>query len=658
MENKKLFTEFEPVSKQQWIDKATADLKGKPLNKLQWQLIDEIGLDAYYNAEDIANNITATKSIPGSYPFIKSSKVLSNGWLVRERISASSIKKAKAKINNSIQQGVHNIALSINVDQQGIDGIPIKNSEQLAQVLADIDPNATGISLDVSNSSPFYLRLLSNWIQEHGHQSKSIFGALNFDPLTDFLKTGSYYNEEGKVLDDLSKCFSLAKAELPFYKVLTVHSSVFHNAGATTVQELAYTLALANEYITILLDKGHSIESICTQMQVQLSIGTHYFVEIAKQRAFRWLWSTLLSVYTDNKSAAIAPYLVSQTSEWDKTIFDPYVNMLRSTTQAMSAAIAGADEIQIDAYDKAFKTPTEFSERIARNLHHLLAGESHLDQVIDPSSGAYYIEHLTQELAQAAWAKFKAIEAEGGLLASAKKGKLQSELKKIKALREDRVATRKDIFIGVNQYPNPKDSITELLQESADPKQFNEDDAKEEGNVKAFIDKEWSTSNINIDPIESFVATDVFDQIRAMAQIMEQEGTSLPSIFLWSVGNKAMRAARAGFAQNLFECAGLKVHANIGFDSAKDAFDAYEKNKDQIVVFCAADEEYLNIIPQATKYLKKYKPSLILAGKAGEHLDDFEMMGIEDYIYNGMNIVQFLQQFVPDAKNMSEQGLF
>ncbi|MFY0675089.1 MAG: methylmalonyl-CoA mutase small subunit [Bacteroidia bacterium] len=647
-----MFQDFEKQSKESWQQKAEKDLKGKPLEKINWRTFEGIVTQPYYTTQDLANNSNKTL-IPGQAPYLRSQKELGNGWLIREEIGQyKNFKATNKKALNAIEHGAHNLVFATKAFSDGFDGIPVKNIEDLAQLLEGIDPAQTGVSFKTGETGPFYLKLLHDWAQNAGHDASQVFGSIDHDPLGAFISSGVSSPSIENTFAHLAEVITYTKENFAHYKSLNIHSSTFHNGGASIVQELAFTLAVANEYLHQFEEHGLKLDDFFNHLQVELSVGGSYFQEIAKIRAFRWLWATLAGEYTKNTEAQTC-YLVARSSEWNKSVYDPYVNMLRLTTEAMSASIAGADEIQLDGYDKGFRPTNEFSERISRNLHHLLTEESYLDKSVDPAGGSYYIEKLTEDIAMTAWELFKTVEEKGGILALAKSGWLQTELRKSRRSREERLATRKEKFLGVNEFPNPNDKALDLVVEGKPRTPFTTEVDEESNwqnmsNVRQYADWLLKGGSENCEPVKHYVATEAFEQLRAGTEIAKQEGQKLTSFFLMPLGNKSMRSARANFALNFYQCGGFEVINNAGFDSVETAIEAFKANPTGVLVICSSDAEYKELIPQIGKKLKQagILPKLALAGYPGDKKEDYEDMGVEEFIYMGCNVFDILKAYV------------
>ena len=240
---------------------------------------------------------------------------------------------------------------------------------------------------------------------------------------------------------------------LPNYRVLAVNAFLFNNAGAYISQELGYALAWGNELMAKLTEAGFTADEVAKKIKFNFGISSNYFMEIAKFRAARWLWAEIVAAYKPACECACKMVAHAQTSEWNMTVYDAHVNLLRSQTEAMSAALAGVDSITVRPFDKIYQTPDDFSERIARNQQLLLKEECHLDKVVDPSAGSYYVEVLTNSLADVAWKLFLEVEEKGGFSVAVNAGEIQNAVNASNVARKKAVATRREILLCYNQYP-------------------------------------------------------------------------------------------------------------------------------------------------------------------------------------------------------------
>ena len=404
--------------------------------------------------------------------------------------------------------------------------------------------------------------------------------------------------------------------------MLTIGGTLFNNAGSNIVQELGFSLAAANELMAKLTERGCDATLVAKNLVFNLAIGGNYFMEIAKIRAARMLWSKIAEQYKPSCDCALKAYINSTSSTWNKSIFDPYVNMLRTTTETMSAAIAGADSISTAPFDVTFKQADDFSYRIARNQQLLLKEESYLDKIVDPAAGSYYIENLTDSIAQYAWQQFLAVEEKGGFAKAIREGYVQDEIAKTAQQRDMDIATRKTTILGTNQYPN----LTETMNAKIEKKSCCCCHCEKGDEVKV---------------LEPYRGAEAFEQLRLAT---EQSGRR-PKVFLLTYGNLAMRRARSGFATNFFGVAGYEIVDNNGFATAEEGVKAALEQKADIVVLCSSDDEYAEITEQACNLLKGKVKSIVLAGFPKEMVETYKGYGVDEFIHVKTNVLESLTGF-------------
>ena len=259
-----------------------------------------------------------------------------------------------------------------------------------------------------------------------------------------------------------------------------------------------------------------------------------------------------------------------ETTRWNKTIYDPYVNMLRTQTEAMAAVLGGTDSLTVEPFDSCFRKPDEFSERIARNQQLLLKEEAYFDKVADPSAGSYYIENVTALIAENAWKLFLEIEEEGGFLASLKSGLIQKRISESAGNRKKDVSARKDILLGTNKYPNSEESYSHTVDVN-----------------RAFYTRSFD-SDLLVDPLKLFRGAEEYEKLRMAVDNADKR----PIVLLMPIGNIAMRNARSQFSSDFFGCAGYQIIKSQGFDTAEEAADSAVDPEADIIVICSSDEEY------------------------------------------------------------------
>ena len=633
-ENKlNLLEDFAPISTEEWKAKIVTDLKGADFDKkLVWRTPEGFNVQPFYRLEDV-QDLKITESAPGHYPFVRGTKT-NNEWLVRQNITGDagvSPAEKNAKALDILMKGIDSLGFRIHKADISADYI----ATLLKGIYADVIP--LNFTVCVGRAEEF-IQLLADYFKAQGYDLKKLRGSINVDPINKMLTKGKNLSKE-QVAQKIASVVKLAAELLPKYRVIGVNSLSLNNAGAYCAQELGYALAWGNQYMEMLTEAGVDAATAGKAIRFNMGIGGNYFMEIAKFRAARMLWAMIVRQYepicncgddcncekVDGKycPCAMKMNVSAQTSEFNMTIFDAYVNLLRSQTEAMSAAIAGVDEITVTPFDVTYKQPDDFSERIARNQQLLLREESHFDKVVDPAAGSYYIETLTNNIAAEAWKLFLDIQEKGGMFELVKTEQVQKAMQENLTKRLADVAKRKETLLGTNQFPN-----------------FNE---KTEG--KIVLDKQACGCGCNAD--EARLAT--LPRLRAAEQFEElrlatEQAAHQPVAFMLTIGNLAMRLARSQFSCNFFACAGYKVIDNNGFKTVADGIEAARKAGADIIVLCSSDDEYAEFAPEAWEILKDAKEMFVVAG-APACMEDLQKLGIEHFIHVRVNVLETLQKF-------------
>jgi methylmalonyl-CoA mutase len=439
MKNTSLFNDFPPISKEEWIEKLQSDLKGKAYKELN--KINDAGIDieAIYNSE--SQNIE--NEAPGSGSFRRGSKTNDNSWVIDQSINLSNTPKNDNK----------SILKQLNEGLTGVTLIGDPTNETLAGVL----PQYISLGFDGYAGLNETLKTIRNAFKESAKDAKI---HLNFDPIGKTSLTGIWKSEDIELGVNTLK----ENSDLNLLRVFTVNAQHYHNAGGNAVSELAFALAQAHEYLVAMLKAGITIDVASAHIKVNLAQGRDFFAEIAKIRAFRILWSNMIDQYKPAHNCSRNIIVHTYTSKFYSTLYDPYVNMLRTTTQSMSAIVGGADIVTTLSYNEASNEQNSFSERIARNMQLLLQEESYLDKVIDPAGGSYYVEYLTNELAQKAWNKFQKIEHKGGFIGLMTSGNLARELKEDADEQLLKLEQGSIQVLGVTLHPNENDKVDAISQ--------------------------------------------------------------------------------------------------------------------------------------------------------------------------------------------------
>lgn len=614
-----LLADFPAVSAKTWKEKIITDLKGADFDKkLVWRTPEGFNVQPFYRREDL-KGLKTTTSAPGQFPYVRGTKT-DNEWAIRQNICAcKSARKANEKALDVLNKGITSLGFCL--DKEKLNYRFIKN------LLAGIQADAVTINFKVcACAAPELAAILVRYYGRMGYNLKSMKGSINVDPICNMLVKGKLLSRE-QVSTKLAAVVKAAKS-LPGYRVVGVNSVILNNSGAYCAQELAYALAWGAEYMTMLTEAGVPNYKAANAIRFNMGVGGNYFMEIAKFRAARMLWAKIVEAYkaplfTAALKDAAKMNVSAETSRFNMTVFDAYVNLLRSQTETMSAALAGVDEIVVTPFDVTYEQPTDFAERIARNQQLLLKEEAHFDKVVDPAAGSFYLENLTHSIAEEAWKQFLAIQEQGGMYEMVASGKVQEAMQANLTKRLADVAKRKEVLLGSNQFPN-----------------FNEKAAKKIKNTDCACGCCGVHQQGQIPALPVARAAEEFEQLR-----LETEGAKKqPVAFMLTIGNLAMRIARAQFSCNFLACAGYKVIDNNGFKTVAEGIKAARKAKADIIVLCSSDDEYATLAPEAWNTLKDAKELFIVAG-APACMEDLQKLGIEYFIHVRCNVLETLKTF-------------
>ena len=603
----KLFEEFSPTTTEQWVEKITTDLKGAPFDKkLVWRTNEGFNVYPFYRLENV-KDLKTINSLPGEFPYLRGNKKKDNTWFVRQDIKVSDPAEANKKALDVLNRGVDSLMFSLGhaeVDEQFIETL-----------LAGILPQYVELNFACCMKKAENLaKLLVAYFKKNNYPLADLKGSIDYDFMGKMMTRGHERQDAVATMKALIE----ATAELPQYQVIGVGAFNLQNAGSFIYQELGYALAWGAEYLNLLTDAGVAAETVNQKMRFNLGVSPNYFMEIAKFRAARLLWANIMATYTDNKEACKI-HMHAVTSTYNLSVFDAHMNLLRTQTEAMSAALGGVDSMTVTPFDVTYEEPNDFSERLARNQQLLLKEESHMGRIVDVAGGSYYIENLTVAIAEQAWKLFLAVEEDGGFYAQVKAGKVQAAVAESTKTRHANVAKRKEILVGTNQYPN----FTEVSN-----------------------GKKPVTCCCGCGEGEKEIATLNFDRAASEFEALRLEteaAAKRPIAFILTIGNLAMRQARAQFSCNFLATAGYKVIDNLGFPTVEEGVDAALAADADIVVLCSSDDEYAEYAVPAFKYLNG-RAMFIVAG-APACMEDLKAEGIENFIHVRCNVLETMKEY-------------
>ncbi|HLO58191.1 MAG TPA: methylmalonyl-CoA mutase family protein [Bacteroidales bacterium] len=613
-EQQQLFSSFPPVTVAEWEAKIHEDLKGADYaKKLIRKTPENISIKPYYTREDL-EKLKYLDHAPATFPFARGNRTCCNSWLIRQDFKVTETEAAVEKAFTAASRG----AGSIGFDLKRKGGI---HYDEFRKLVTGLDSSAVQLNFITGNDAPQILDFLFKALDESGNKREAFKGAVEFDPLGHLAATGGFYYSEQDDMEAARKMMDIVLREAPSLRTLAANSHLFSDAGATVVQELAFGLSMISDYLVNLADEQRPATEVLRHMQWNLGTGSDYFMEIAKVRAARVLVSNLVSAF--NPTTRITPVFIhSITTTWNKTLYDPHVNLLRLTTEAMSAVLGGCNSLLVMPFDTVYNEPTDLSERLARNIQIILREESYFNKVVDPAAGSYYIESLTDSLIHYAWELFIKIDEQGGFTKSFLSGFINGELEKTARQRLDLIASRRESLLGTNQYPAVNESVNGCINEEI-----------------AFPAANLNSEKLT-EPVMPRRAAAEFEKLRLS---VEKYPGHRPRVFMLTYGNLAMRLARSQFSANFFACAGYEVIDNLGFKNEKEGVDAAFAAKADIIVVCSSDDEYTGFAPEVAQLVGD-RAIVVVAG-APASMEELKQKGITEFIHMRSNVLETLRHF-------------
>lgn len=610
MEKETLFNQFPPITTEAWKEKIIKDLKGADYErKLTWKTGEGFTVQPFYRQENLAD-LPHMEAVPGHFPYVRGNQETHNTWLVRQDILVDDIASANAKAQDIKLKGVDSLGFTFKCD-----GHPDEKAVEalLQNIRLDL------MEVNFRTRQPLNMvKMIDSLAKKYNRDLEKVSGSVAYDPIGTYTTCGKF---SASFEEDMNQLVEMHQAtqHLPGFQYLTIKGQLFNSAGAGTVSELAFTLSMGAEYLTYLTEKGLDIDEVAPHIRFHMAVGADYFMEIAKFRAARYLWAKLVNAYGLNNAENAKMHIHCSNSTYNKTVYDPYVNMLRTTTESMSAILGGVNSLSVLPYNSVYETETAFSERIARNQQLILKGESYLDKIADPAAGSYYIETLTHELIQNAWKLFLEIDEQGGYMEALKKGVIQKKIKEEARQKEMDIAFRRKSILGTNQYPNPNEQILSLP-----------------------VNKMTNAES----EIETLPPTRGAEQLEKLRFATDEYARKnhRPKVWMFTYGNIAMQKARSQFAGNFFGCAGYEIVDNNGFTSVEQGIEAALKAKPEILVICSGDEEYATIAQPVFEALNK-EMTVVLAGYPVTLVDQLKAAGLKHFIHVKSNVLEQLSEF-------------
>ncbi len=605
----RLFSDFTAPTRQEWRDKIEVDLKGADYQKkMVWRTNEGFSMEPFYRKEDV-DKLPLVNALPGEFPFVRGNKKQDNQWYVRQNIVADDPKAANEKALDILNRGVNSLGFRIPGEKV--------SREYIETLLDGILLDCVEVSYRTCQRHVLELTdILLAYFEEKGYKKDALVGGIGFDPIERMLMKGK---DTSFLLPQMPQLVKKLE-DYPGLRCVMVHSDFLCNSGAYVYQELGYALAWGKEYLEEMVEAGVPVDLAAKKIKFYMGIGGNYFMEIAKFRAARMLWAQIVKQYEPKCDCACQMCINASTTTYNQTLFDSYVNMLRSQTEAMSAALAGIHSMVVTPFDAPYEVPTDFAERIARNQQLLLKEECHFDKIVDVSGGSYFVEELTTAIAKEGWKLFLSVEDEGGFLAAVKAGTVQQTINDTNVARHANAGKRKEFLLGTNQFPN-----------------FTE---KSEG--KEPLSCDCSCKHSGDADVPAIKATRLASDFEAL-RLTTEKAKKVPVAFMLTIGNLAMRQARAQFSCNFLAAAGYKVVDNLGFQTVEEGVDKALEAGADIVVICSSDDEYAEYAIPAYKYLNG-RAMFVVAG-APACAEDLKAAGIENFIHVRVDQLKTLKEY-------------
>jgi methylmalonyl-CoA mutase len=608
------FDEFEPTSYEAWKAEAESSLKGADFNKkLFTKTYEGITLHPIYTQKDV-DAINQVSSFPGSTDYLRgvdAAGYLAEPWAIAQAVKAVCPKKANEEVLHELEKGATAVNLTI-----GDKGVKVETAEDVKTLFAGVDLTKVSVQLDCGASSLKVLELMA----AAGIDLKALKGCVGGDIFGTLLADGMLTASVADLYDAMAKGVKLASGARTVY----VNGNVYANGGANAVQEIAYCMATAVAYINALVERGVDVDTAASSIRFGFSLGSNFFMEIAKIRAARMVFAQIVAAFGGSEEAQKIN-VFARTSSFTKTVFDPYVNILRSTTETFSGVVGGINALEVAPLDEPFGSSDEQTKRIARNIQVMMQNEFNLLQPVDPAGGSWYVETITAELANAIWTKFQGVEAAGGIEAVIANGSVQDDVAAVLAERFQKLDTRADSAVGTNMYPNV---LEKKLERPA---------------VEAPV--VTGTPVVTAKKIEAHRWTERFEALRERTLSYEARTGKTVDIFLANMGPIPQHKARADFAAGFFEVAHFNMLRNNGFETVEACADAAVKSGAPVAVICSTDATYPELVPALTKAIKAQKPDMtvmVAGAPAAEYKDAYLAAGVDDFVHVKANCYDIL----------------
>lgn len=692
-EQKRFLEEFDFPTYDDWKDAAVKALKGAPFDKKMFtKTYEDITLEPIYTKEHTEKLELMNNAYPGFAPFVRGTKSVgakAEPWKISQNIPYPSPNALNEALKNDLQKG--QTAIQIDADEvlfetndffyNDISGTKtlISSADDFKTIFDGIDIKKYPVNLNGGIATPQLASLFAAYCKKEEIDRSEIKGAFEFDIIGYLVENGKIEKSVKAYIDELAMFLKGCNRVFPEFKTIMIKGNPYHNGGANAVQELAYILSTGVYYINSLLEAGLDIDTIANNIKLSVSTGSNFFMEISKIRALRVLWAKVIKEFGGNEESQKA-FIHAETSKREITKYDPYVNMLRNTSQAFSAVVGGCDSLHVNYLDAIHSLPDQFSRRMSRNTQIILNEEAHVNDNVDPAGGSWFVETLTSQLVEKSWELFSETENEGGILQALINSVPQKNISAKYNERVKNLSSRKDSILGTNKYPNlaekqiPKKVVfgenefesylsaykmnivnrnEQLLDELKNNKNTEEYfhyavTAAMNGSTgydlyQAFLNGD---DGLEIEKIPLRRSAEIFEKLRDNANEYKEENGEYPKIDLICFGLLRQYKPRADFSADFYQVGGFECNIHDGFENGNDAADKMLKTNAKVMVICSTDDIYETVVTEFAKKIKAERPEtkLVLAGYPKDKIEEYSNAGVDEYIHVRANIYEILSE--------------
>ncbi|MEX2606285.1 MAG: methylmalonyl-CoA mutase family protein [Kiritimatiellia bacterium] len=681
-----LHADFDKPDRTEWRSLTEAVLNGVPFEKkLVTQTLEGIALQPIVDRTELEENLLADTT-PGAFPYVRGTRASgfrTQPWEICQALPYPTAAEFNEAIVHDVSRGQNSVRLQLDEsgctgnepgEHAGQCGTHLQQVMDLVEALKGLDLENLTLHIESGAAAPAVAAALK--------QSGLVVGkgSLCMDPLAELMVRGSFPMDLAAVWKLQADFVIWMEKNLPGFRSVGVDVSGCVNAGGNAVTELAVMLGSAAESFRNLSDQGLDIDTIAQAAMVKLSIGSDTFMETAKFRAARALWAKLVESCGGNEESAKL-YQSAAAASWHQTKLDPYVNLLRGTSQAFSAVLGGVDVLRVDPFDAPFGLPDTISRRIARNIQLVLLHETHLTEVVDPAGGSWTVENLTRELCGRAWTEFQDMEKAGGLMAMLQDGSLRSRLKEQADKQRTLLAQRRSIKVGTNQFSFPEEkkpavrlpdsravaaeawaSLSELKR-TRDQLVVDQallklgkagtmpaiEDAVAAGALFSEVVSACSHGQCTrVNPVELGRLSTEYESLRERMEAHVAQNGKAPCVFMAQMGPVSQHKIRSDFSQEFLKPAGFVIEAEKSFTTAAEAAQAVIDAGAEATVICSTDATYPDLVPEFARAVKAGSPQtvVLMAGMLPDQLETFKQAGVDHFIHlkaNNIDVLQDLQ---------------